>query len=74
MKSFFIETDQLTVAIRMLRYVYNETDEGAISLVKVVDPATLEEISVEDLKKISNPTSLLNMATAYMATYKRTYF
>lgn len=74
MKTFYIETDQLTQLVRTLRYVFSETDDGNISFIKVIDPITKEEVTIEEMKKGTSPDALLNIATAYKANYKRVYF
>lgn len=74
MKSFYIETDQLTQVIKTFRFVFNQTEDGNISFVKVVDPTTNEEVTVDEMKKSTSPDALLNIATAYRANYKRVYF
>jgi len=74
MKLFYIETDQLTQINKIMRYVYSETDDGEVSFVKVVDPISKEEVSVEKMKKDTSLDALLNIATAYKANYKRVYF
>ena len=74
MKSFYIETDKLTLVVRNLRYVYSESDNGEISFIKVVDPITCEDVSRDELMKQTSHDAVLNMATAYLGNYKRTYF
>ncbi|MBL6448208.1 hypothetical protein JMN32_17975 [Fulvivirga sp. 29W222] len=74
MKSFYIETDQLTQVRRTLRYVFNEKEDGEVSFVKVVDPVTEEEVTLEEMKRETSPDTLLNITTAYKANYKRVYF
>lgn len=74
MKHFYIETDRLLSITKVFRFVYNEKDDGTISFVKVIDPTTNEEITVDEMKKKTSPDVLLNISTAYHANYKRFYF
>ena len=73
MKFFYTETDQLISINRTFRYVFNETDDGQVSFLKIFDPETKEEIMLEEMRNTS-PDAILNLTTAYRANYKRTYF
>lgn len=74
MKTFYIETDRLTIAAnRVLRFVYSEDDHGAVNLRKVIDPLTSEEFTLAELKIMTSPAAVLNMQTAYLGSYHRTY-
>jgi hypothetical protein len=72
MKCFYIETDKLLTIIRPLRYYYIENEKGEIFIEKIVDPAKNEEIKVKELLSISG-TNLLNIQTAHLGNYDRTY-
>ena len=73
MRAFYIETDRLTQMDRNLRYVFSEDDNGKIRLVKIIDPANLDEVSFQSLIGKTDPVFLISIQTAYLA-YKRVYF
>ena len=73
MKTFYIETQNLTKHNRTFRFFYLEKESGDISFTKIMDPATKENVSVQELAGNTDPDSLLNIQTAYIAPYKRVY-
>ena len=74
MKTFYIETDQLTQFVRNLRFVYSENDIGEILLLKIIDPSNMDEVTFQSMIGKSDPNFLMNIQTAYMANYKRVYY
>lgn len=54
--------------------MFNETDDGIISFVGVVDPKTNEEILLKEIKQTMSTYAILNIVIAYKANCARVYF